>query len=149
MGLLSGKLTPEKLQEKTDVRSRELLRYLEGGEPTVRDLVGGGPPKSTAGEIPAGGISSLVAVLNKVAERVGKTPAQVSLNWHMCKRIAGRLVGAWILRTSRFWTLPPTSFPSSSADVASRLRTRSLWGTSLSGGSLTERAQERNTSSRT
>ena len=43
----------------------------------IRDLTGGGPPKSTAGEIPAGGISSLLPVLYEVAERVGKTPAQV------------------------------------------------------------------------
>ena len=55
-----------------------------GGPPPLRhqsrggiDLTGGGPPKSTAGEIPAGGISSLLPVLYEVAERVGKTPAQV------------------------------------------------------------------------
>jgi len=112
MGLLSGKLTPENLREKTDVRSRELLRYLEGGEPTVRDLVGGGPPKSTAGEIPAGGISSLVAVLNKVAERVGKTPAQVSLNWIMCKGaipLAGASSAAQVQENSGAlgWRLDP------------------------------------------
>merc|ERR1719440_674282 len=33
MGLLTGKLTPTSLRGKTDTRSRELLRYLEGGSP--------------------------------------------------------------------------------------------------------------------
>jgi len=77
MGLLTGKLTRTTLQAKTDTRSRELLRYLEGGQ-------GGGFP-NTAGDIPAGGIGSLLRVLHEVGARVGKTPAQVSLNWIMCK----------------------------------------------------------------
>ena len=77
MGLLTGKLTPASLRGKTDVRSRELLRYLEGGE-------GSGFP-NTAGDIPQGGIRTLLMALQEVAARVGKTPAQVSLNWIICK----------------------------------------------------------------
>ena len=77
MGLLTGKLTPSGLRERTDTRGRELLRYLEGGE-------GGGFP-NTAGTIPDGGIRPLLLALRQVAARVGKTPAQVSLNWIICK----------------------------------------------------------------
>ena len=77
MGLLTGKLTPATLRGKTDTRSIELLRYLEGG-------TGSGFP-NTAGDIPEGGIRTLLIVLQEVAARVGKTPAQVSLNWIMCK----------------------------------------------------------------
>ena len=77
MGLLTGKLTPASLAGKKDVRSRELLRYLQGG-------TGGGFP-NTAGDIPAGGIRPLLVVLQEVAARVGKTPAQVSLNWIISK----------------------------------------------------------------
>ena len=77
MGLLTGKLTASSLRGKTDTRSRELLRYLEGGR-------GGGFP-NTAGDIPQGGIRSLLVVLQEGAARVGKTPAQVSLNWIICK----------------------------------------------------------------
>lgn len=77
MGLLTGKLTPSSLRGRTDLRSRELLRYLEGG-------TGGGFP-NTAGDIPAPGMRPLLAALQQVAARHGKTPAQVSLNWVICK----------------------------------------------------------------
>ena len=77
MGLLTGKLTGAALRGRTDLRARELLRYLEGGQ-------GGGFP-NTAGDIPEGGVRSLLIVLQEVASRYGKTPAQVSLNWIMCK----------------------------------------------------------------
>uniref|UniRef100_A0A7S3B1B5 NADP-dependent oxidoreductase domain-containing protein n=1 Tax=Haptolina ericina TaxID=156174 RepID=A0A7S3B1B5_9EUKA len=77
MGLLTGKLTPARLRGKTDVRSRELLRYLEGGR-------GGGFP-NTAGDIPEGGVNPLLVVLQEVAARNGRTPAQVSLNYIICK----------------------------------------------------------------
>jgi len=77
MGLLTGKLTPSALRGKSDTRSRELLRYLEGG-------TGGGFP-NTAGDIPEGGIRPLLIVLQEVAARNGRTPAQVSLNWIICK----------------------------------------------------------------
>eukprot|EP00316_Scyphosphaera_apsteinii_P004117 CAMPEP_0119315264 /NCGR_PEP_ID=MMETSP1333-20130426/35068_1 /TAXON_ID=418940 /ORGANISM="Scyphosphaera apsteinii, Strain RCC1455" /LENGTH=397 /DNA_ID=CAMNT_0007320565 /DNA_START=38 /DNA_END=1231 /DNA_ORIENTATION=+ len=73
MGLLTSKLTLSKLQGKRDARSKDLLRYLDGGS--------GG----TAGQVPEGGIRPLLAVLHTVAARVGKTPAQVSLNWIICK----------------------------------------------------------------
>lgn len=79
MGLLTGKLTPSQLRGKRDVRSRELLRYLEGGQPRPLEF------PATAGVVPSGGIRSLLVVLQQVAARVGKTPAQVSLNWIMCK----------------------------------------------------------------
>jgi len=77
MGLLTGKLTPSGLRDKYDLRSAELLRYLVGGK-------GSGFP-NTAGDIPRGGISKLIEVLWEVAERNDKTPAQVSLNWVICK----------------------------------------------------------------
>jgi aryl-alcohol dehydrogenase-like predicted oxidoreductase len=73
MGLLTGKLTAASLRGRTDTRSRELLRYLEGGQ-------GGGFP-NTAGDIPQGGIRTLLIVIEEVAARLSKTPAQVSLNW--------------------------------------------------------------------
>ncbi len=50
MGLLTGKLSPERLRERNDLRSRDLLRYLEGGS--------GG----TAGLIPKGGVRPLLQV---------------------------------------------------------------------------------------
>jgi pyridoxine 4-dehydrogenase len=77
MGLLTGKLTPSGLRGRSDMRSRELLRYLEGG-------MGGGFP-NTAGDIPDGGIRPLLIALQEVAARNGRTPAQVSLNWIICK----------------------------------------------------------------
>lgn len=77
MGLLSGKLTPSGLRGKKDLRSRELLRYLEGGK-------GGGFP-NTAGDIPKGGIRELLFVLHEIAAKTRKSPAQVSLNWIICK----------------------------------------------------------------
>lgn len=79
MGLLTGKLTPSQLRGKRDRRSRELLRYLEGGAPRGFEF------PATAGIIPPGGIRPLLIVLQEVAARVGKTPAQVSLNYIMCK----------------------------------------------------------------
>merc|ERR1740138_2031497 len=80
MGLLTGKLTPSQLRAKEGLRSRELLRYLEGGEGSLlRDF------PNTAGDVPEGGIQPLLRVLHAVAARVGKTPGQVSLNWIMCK----------------------------------------------------------------
>lgn len=78
MGLLTGKLTGSHLRGKKDTRSIELLRYLEGGKSP------GGFP-NTAGDIPDGGIRSLLVVLQDVAARVRKSPAQVALNWIMCK----------------------------------------------------------------
>jgi pyridoxine 4-dehydrogenase len=77
MGLLTGKVTPERLQGKNDTRSRELLRYLVGGE-------GGGFP-NTAGDIPEGGVTPLVNTLTEVAARIDRSPAQVALNWVICK----------------------------------------------------------------
>lgn len=91
MGLLTGKLTATGLREKiarskelldgkqTDTRSKELLRYLEGGRPLGFEFPG------TAGTIPDGGVGPLLETLLEVAARVGKTPAQVSLNWIICK----------------------------------------------------------------
>merc|ERR1719252_278952 len=79
MGLLTGKLTSSGLRAKTDTRSRELLRYLEGGEPEGSDFPG------TAGSVPKGGLRSLLATLTKVAAKYKKTPAQISLNWIICK----------------------------------------------------------------
>lgn len=75
MGLLTGKLTPERFKGKNDLRSRDLLRYLEGGS--------GG----TAGTIPAGGVGPLVEVLERVGEGRGKSAAQVALNWIICKGV--------------------------------------------------------------
>jgi pyridoxine 4-dehydrogenase len=90
MGLLTGKLTATHLRDKifrsktlenrlTDTRSKELLRYLEGGRPLGFEFPG------TAGTIPEGGVGPLLEVLQEVAARIGKTPAQVSLNWIICK----------------------------------------------------------------
>jgi len=91
MGLLTGKLTATSLREKiarskelldgkqTDTRSKELLRYLEGGRPLGFEFPG------TAGTIPDGGVGPLLETLQEVAARVGKTAAQVSLNWIICK----------------------------------------------------------------
>jgi len=73
MGLLTGKLHPERFRGKGDPRSRDLLRYLEGGQ--------GG----TAGLVPAGGVQPLVLALERVASARGKTAAQVALNWIICK----------------------------------------------------------------
>ena len=53
------------LRGKTDLRSKDLLRYLEGGS--------GG----TAGSIPRDGVGPLVAALEFVAASRGKTAAQV------------------------------------------------------------------------
>jgi len=80
MGLLTGKLTPSQLRSKDGLRARELLRYLEGGEGSLlRDF------PNTAGSVPEGGIRPLLRTLHAVAQRVGKTPGQVSLNWIICK----------------------------------------------------------------
>ena len=80
MGLLTGKLTPATLRGKTDLRSRELLRYLEGGSGSLlRDF------PNTAGNIPMGGVRTLLIALQEVARSNGKTPAQVALNWIICK----------------------------------------------------------------
>lgn len=73
MGLLTGKLAPSNMRDRTDARGKDLLRYLEGGS--------GG----TAGEIAVGGIRPLLSELHSVAAAVGKTPAQVALNWVVCK----------------------------------------------------------------
>jgi len=51
-------------------RSRDLLRYLEGGQ--------GG----TAGLVPAGGVQPLVQALERVASARGKTAAQVRMHAH-------------------------------------------------------------------
>ena len=84
MGLLTGKLTGAQLRardaEGKDLRARELLRYLEGGEGSLlRDF------PNTAGDVPKGGVRPLLLALHAVAARVGKTPGQVALNWIMCK----------------------------------------------------------------
>eukprot|EP00908_Phaeocystis_cordata_P018009 Transcript_29384.p1 GENE.Transcript_29384~~Transcript_29384.p1 ORF type:complete len:432 (-),score=178.39 Transcript_29384:286-1533(-) len=80
MGLLTGKLTPSQLRTRKDLRGRELLRYLEGGEgELLRDF------PNTAGDVPAGGVTPLLRVLQQVAQRAGKTPGQVALNWIICK----------------------------------------------------------------
>ena len=73
MGLLTGKLTGSRLRSRSDARSQDLLRYLEGGD--------GG----TAGAIPANGIRPLLTVLHTVAAAEGRTPAQVALNWIISK----------------------------------------------------------------
>ena len=79
MGLLTGKLTPQGLAERTDTRGRELRRYLEGGAPEPFEF------PATAGAIPEGGIRPVLVALQDVAARVKKTPAQVALNWIVCK----------------------------------------------------------------
>jgi pyridoxine 4-dehydrogenase len=45
---------------------------------------GGGFP-NTAGDIPEGGVTPLVNTLTEVAARNDRTPAQVALNWVICK----------------------------------------------------------------
>merc|ERR1712007_90293 len=55
VGLLTGKMTTDRLRGKTDTRSVELLRYLEGGRAS-----GGFNFPNTAGNIPEGGIQSLL-----------------------------------------------------------------------------------------
>jgi pyridoxine 4-dehydrogenase len=107
MGLLTGKLG-DNLIRKKDTRSRELLRYLNGGK-------GGGYP-NTAGDIPSGGIRPLLSALEEVAARSGKTVAQVSLNWVICKGaipIAGASSAEQVRQNSQAlgWRLDP-------ADVA-------------------------------
>jgi len=79
MGLLTGKLTPQSLSERTDTRGRELLRYLEGGEPRPFEF------PATAGVVPRGGIKPVLIALQDVSRRTGKTPAQISLNWLISK----------------------------------------------------------------
>jgi len=81
MGLLTGKLTGASLRHKKDLRSRELLRYLEGGESPSGPFAF----PNTAGTIPKGGISTLLLVLEEVAAVNQKTSAQVALNWVICK----------------------------------------------------------------
>jgi len=85
MGLLTGKLTGASLRERLDAnpkntRAAELLRYLEGGQGNLLRYF-----PNTAGDIPEGGIRPLLIALQAVAARVGKTPAQVSLNYIICK----------------------------------------------------------------
>jgi len=79
MGLLTGKLTQESLRNRTDLRGQQLLRYLEGGQ------ADGFQFPNTAGTIPRPGLLPLLETLKEVAARLGKTPAQVSLNWIICK----------------------------------------------------------------
>ena len=55
MGLLTGKLSAERLSAKSDFRSKDLARYLQGGS--------GG----TAGVIPPGGVGPMVQVMPKIA----------------------------------------------------------------------------------
>ena len=81
MGLLTGKLTSKSLRHKKDLRSRELLRYLEGGKGPQGPLAF----PNTAGSIPKGGMRTLLLVLEEVAAANDKTPAQVALNWVICK----------------------------------------------------------------
>jgi len=76
MGLLTGKLRPERFRGKADPRSRDLLRYLEGGK--------GG----SAGLVSPGGVQPLVSALERVATVRGKTAAQVALNWIICKGLS-------------------------------------------------------------
>ena len=80
MGLLTGKLTPQSLRDRTDTRGKELLRYLEGGAPDSPFEF-----PATAGEIPQGGIRTLLITLQEIAARNGKTPSQCALNWIICK----------------------------------------------------------------
>ena len=79
MGLLTNKLTANTLRGRDDARSRDLLRYLEGGEPGRFEF------PQTAGAIPRGGVMPMQRALAEVAASVGKTPAQVALNWVICK----------------------------------------------------------------
>ena len=67
MGLLTGKLSAEKLRGGRDGRSRDLVRYLEGG-------AGG-----TAGRVARGGVGPVMEALHSVASARGKTPAQVAV----------------------------------------------------------------------
>lgn len=79
MGLLTGKLVPSNLRSSvlekkiSPQRAADLCRYLEGGS--------GG----TAGHVAPGGIRPLLSVLTDVAASRSRTPAQVALNWILCK----------------------------------------------------------------
>eukprot|EP00967_Tisochrysis_lutea_P048708 scaffold59582_cov27-Tisochrysis_lutea.AAC.2 len=79
MGLLTGKLVSSNLRgavlakKISPQRAADLCRYLDGGS--------GG----TAGEISSGGIRPVLAALTEVAAARSKTPAQVALNWILCK----------------------------------------------------------------
>lgn len=79
MGLLTGKQVPSNLRQAvlekrtSPQRAADLCRYLEGGS--------GG----TAGNIPKGGIHPLLEVMTDVAASRAKTPAQIALNWVICK----------------------------------------------------------------
>lgn len=79
MGLLTGKLAARNLRQAvlekrvSPQRAADLCRYLEGGS--------GG----TAGDIPRNGVLPLLEAVSDVAAARSKTPAQVALNWVMCK----------------------------------------------------------------
>lgn len=91
MGLLTGKLTQESLRNRTDLRGKQLLRYLEGGETSLtlgkvlRGDLNGFEFPNTPGKIPKPGLLHFLQILKGIAARLDKTPAQVSLNWIICK----------------------------------------------------------------
>lgn len=67
MGLLTGKYTKDSMPK--GLKGMGMRKYILGG----RDGV------------PAGGVRPLVRVLEDIAGGLGKTPAQVALNWIICK----------------------------------------------------------------
>jgi len=66
MGLLTGKYDAK--NRPGGLKGFTMGKYLDGGS-----------------GIPEGGVEPLVLKLREVAERRGKTPAQVALNWIVCK----------------------------------------------------------------
>lgn len=66
MGLLTGKYDSD--NRPGGVKGFTMAKYFDGG-----------------GSIPAGGVMPLVEKLREVAKRREKTPAQVALNWIICK----------------------------------------------------------------
>jgi len=79
MGLLTGRQTQESLRNRTDLRGKQLLRYLERGE--AESMLSNTAGKKT----PKPSLLRLLETLKEVAASLGKTPAQVSLNWIICK----------------------------------------------------------------
>lgn len=78
MGLLTGKLSAEKLRARGGLRARDLVTYLEGGPDSWL-------PPNTPGAVPPGGVQPLLRAIGEVADRNRKTMAQVALNWVVCK----------------------------------------------------------------
>jgi pyridoxine 4-dehydrogenase len=87
MGLLTGKYssndatgisgqTSLSVSKKSRFEENDLLRYARGdGHKTDGD----------GQDIPAGGIAPLLSVMEQIAKRLGKTVAQVALNYIVCK----------------------------------------------------------------